>query len=75
MTDILFITPNNSSITYQSLSDEYAAIEPPTWALLLAESTRNQGATVAILDTLAEQLSDEEAYHRVLSAFPKLICF
>ena len=75
MTDILFITPNNAAITYQSLSDKYAAIEPPTWALLLAESARNHGANVAIMDTLAEQLSDADAYNRVKSVTPKLICF
>ena len=75
MTDILFITPNNAAITYQSLSDKYAAIEPPTWALLLADSVRNKGGRVSMLDTLAEQLSDEDSYDRVVKISPKLICF
>ena len=34
--DIVFITPNNSSGIYQELSNEYSAIETPTWSLLLA---------------------------------------
>ena len=34
--DCLFLVSNSSSKTYQSLSKTYSAIEPPTWALLLA---------------------------------------
>ena len=39
--DILFISPGNANGIYQNLADNYAAIEPPTWALLLAQSCRS----------------------------------
>jgi anaerobic magnesium-protoporphyrin IX monomethyl ester cyclase len=38
MIDVLFISPGNASGIYQNLATDYAAIEPPTWALLLARS-------------------------------------
>lgn len=37
-TDVLFINPGNAQAIYQGLASTVAAIEPPTWALLLAES-------------------------------------
>ena len=61
-TDIVFITPNNSSKIYQDLSKSYAAIETPTWSLLLAESCRSINYNVSIIDTLAEQLEDDQTY-------------
>lgn len=73
--DVLFITPGNSSGIYQSLADKYAAIEPPTWALLLAQSCRSIGKTVAICDANAEKLDGEAVYARVKKLNPKLICF
>jgi anaerobic magnesium-protoporphyrin IX monomethyl ester cyclase len=75
MTDLLLITPNNSSKTYQSLNEKYSAIEPPTWALLLAESCRSKGYSVKILDTLAESLSDENSLEIIKSINPSIICF
>ena len=75
MIDFLFIAPSNAASTYQTLSDEYAAIEPPTWALLLAESCRNKGHKVAILDCLAEQLTDHDAFARVEALAPSIVCF
>ena len=59
MTDILFISPNNARNIYQKLSTKYSAIEPPTWALLLAQSCRSRGHSVKILDCLAENLNNE----------------
>jgi anaerobic magnesium-protoporphyrin IX monomethyl ester cyclase len=75
MIDVLFITPNNSQKIYQKLSSNYSAVETPTWSLLLAESCRSKGYKVAILDTLAEQLTDDESYIRIKSLKPRLICF
>ena len=73
--DALFITPNNSKGIYQKLSDEYAAIEPPTWSLLLAESCRKKKFKVKILDANAEKLSLKEIKNRILNTNPKLLCF
>jgi len=75
MLDVLFITSNNSSGIYQKLSNKYSAIETPTWALLLAQSCRSKNYKVAILDCLAENLTDEEAYLRIKKLNPRLLCF
>ena len=72
--DCLFLVTKSSKKTYQKLSQTYSAIEPPTWALLLAESTRSVGFKVNILDANAENLSEEEILKRIKDFSPKLIC-
>ena len=73
--DILFITPGNASGIYQNLANDYAAIEPPTWALLLAESCRSVGYKVGLIDINAEQLDKDEVINRINTFQPRLICF
>ena len=73
--DCCFLVTSNSSKSYQKLSKDYAAIEPPTWALLLAESVRSVGFNVNILDANAEGLKEDQISKRVLNLNPKLICF
>ncbi len=73
--DVLFINPGNSKGIYQGLSNQYSAIEPPTWALLLAESVRKNGFHVGILDCNAEQLSHPHILERIEKIKPRLICF
>jgi radical SAM superfamily enzyme YgiQ (UPF0313 family) len=75
MIDILFISPGNADGIYQSLANDYAAIEPPTWALLLAQSCRSIGHTVALIDANAEQLDKETVEQRVKELNPRLVCF
>lgn len=75
MIDILFISPGNANGIYQNLADNYAAIEPPTWALLLAQSCRSVGYTVGIIDANAEQLNKNEVEQRVKELNPRLVCF
>ena len=72
--DCLFLVTKSSKKTYQKLSQTYSAIEPPTWALLLAESIRSVGFKVNILDANAENLSEEEILKRIKDFSPKLIC-
>ena len=72
--DCLFLVTKSSKKTYQKLSQTYSAIEPPTWALLLAESIRSVGFKVNILDANAENLSEEEILKRIKDVSPKLIC-
>ena len=72
--DCIFLVTKSSKKTYQELSHTYSAIEPPTWALLLAESTRSVGFKVDILDANAENLSVEEILKRIKDNSPKLIC-
>ena len=73
--DVLFVSADSSRQAYQALADRYAAIEPPTWALLLAESCRSKGFGAAILDCTAEGLSDDQAVARIHEASPRLVCF
>ena len=73
--DCLFLVAGSSSQTYQKLSKTYSAIEPPTWALLLAQSTRSIGFKINILDANAENLNHENILLRIKSLNPKFICF
>ena len=63
--DVLFVNADSSAQAYQELSKDFSAIEPPTWALLLAQACRANGFGVAILDCGAERLSDEQAVQRI----------
>lgn len=38
--DVLFLNPDSSLQAYQGLAEIYAAIDPPTWALLLAVGSK-----------------------------------
>lgn len=73
--DVLFVNASSSLVAYQELSEEFAAIEPPTWALLLAQSCRSAGYGVAILDCDAERLAADEAVRRIRDADARLVCF
>ena len=73
--DILFVNPDSSSKAYQGLATVFSAIEPPTWALLLAESCRSKGFSVAIMDCDAERLTVSQAISRVQEIKPRFIAF
>jgi anaerobic magnesium-protoporphyrin IX monomethyl ester cyclase len=73
--DVLFISPDSSAQAYQGLAVTYSAIEPPTWALLLAQSCRAKGFGCAILDCDAERLSIDDAVARVEALAPRLVVF
>ena len=72
--DVIFVSPDSSFQAYQALSKDFSAIEPPTWALLLAQSCRAKGIGVAILDCGAERLSAEDSAKRIAEANPRLVC-
>ena len=73
--DVLFINPGNASGIYQELSNDFSAIETPTWSLLLAQSCRSKGFKVAILDVNALRLTNDEAYEKILELNPRLLSF
>jgi radical SAM superfamily enzyme YgiQ (UPF0313 family) len=73
--DVLFVNADSSVQVYQGLAKTYSAIEPPTWALLLAQSCRAKGFGVAILDCDAEKLSLSDAVGRIENANPRLVVF
>jgi len=47
---VTFVVPSSAAKAYQGLANKYAAIEPPTWALLLANAVRVEGYDPCILD-------------------------
>ena len=73
--DVLFIIPNPSSSAYQDLAEIFSAIEPPTWALLLAESCRAKGFSAAILDCDAERCSIDGGVTKIINAGARLNVF
>lgn len=73
--DALFINPDSSAKAYQGLAKVYSAIEPPTWALLLAESCRSKGFGVGILDCDAERLTINQSILRIEDMRPRLVVF
>ncbi|GLU30222.1 radical SAM protein [Trinickia caryophylli] len=73
--DALFVNPDSSAKAYQGLAQVYSAIEPPTWALLLAQSCRAKGFGVGILDCDAERLTLEQSVRRIEDAKPRLAVF
>lgn len=73
--DVLFINADSSFQAYQGLAQTYTAVEPPTWALLLAQSCRTKGFGVAILDCTAERLTLQDAVKSIENANPRLVVF
>ncbi|MBI4023333.1 MAG: cobalamin B12-binding domain-containing protein [Verrucomicrobia bacterium] len=71
--DLLVLNPNGRKRIYQELSVSFAAIEPPTWGLLIATSIRKRGYSVRVLDADAENLDAAEAAERVVEAKPRLV--
>ena len=73
--DVLFVNADSSAAAYQGLADKFAAIEPPTWSLLLAQSMRSIGFTVALIDATAEKLTHQQVVERISEVDPKLVVF
>jgi len=73
--DCCFLIASSSKRSYQKLSRTYSAIEPPTWALLLAQSMRSVNFSVKILDANAENLNEEMIFEKLKAISPRLICF
>ncbi len=73
--DILFINPHSSTKAYQSLSKDYSAKEPPTWALLLAQTCLKNNYKAHILDSDAERHSLDESLDSIKYLAPKICCF
>jgi len=72
--DVCFLVASSSKKSYQKLSKTYSAIEPPTWALLLAQSCRAVNFNVSIVDANAENLSDDEILIKLEKINPRILC-
>ena len=75
MTDILFVHPNASEKIYQGLAKNNAAIEPPIWAAMLANSVRTKGHRPEILDAEVEGLDYLSTAKRITEYKAKIVCF
>ena len=73
--DILFVHPNASKAIYQELSKKHSAIEPPIWAAMLANATRNNGYSTSILDCEALGLDYISAANEIINIKAKVVCF
>ncbi len=73
--DALLITPPSRLEVYQNLSNEYAAIEPPVWSMLIAKYLSTRNHKVEILDAEAEHLTHEETAEIISQKNPKLAVF
>ena len=63
---VTFVIPSSAAQAYQALANKYAAIEPPTWALLLANAVRVEGYDPCIIDFDANPANDyEHASHKI----------
>ena len=71
--DVSFLVASSSKKSYQKLSESYSAIEPPTWALLLAQSCRSVGYKVNILDANAENLSNDQILEKINMLKPRML--
>ena len=72
--DVCFLIASSAKKSYQKLSETYAAIEPPTWALLLAQSCRSIDFNVSIIDSNAENLSNKQVLKRINELNPRIVC-
>lgn len=72
MTDIVLIHPGAARTIYQSLADDLAAIEPPTWCRMIAGWLRDRGVDVAIIDQEAEGIAAIEVSRRVRDSGARL---
>jgi len=75
MLDCLFVAPGGAVQTYQGLAQSAAAVEPPTWALMLAEVVRNRGYRVGLIDANAEQLGYQQVTERIIAHKPRFVVF
>lgn len=74
MIDLLLVNAPSRQLVYGGLT-EFAAIEQPVWAGLIAHHCLNKGFSVQILDAEAEGLTAGETARRIIDARPRLAAF
>ncbi len=65
MPDVVLINPGAAKVIYQGLSDEFTAVEPPTWVRMIAGWLRDRGYKIAIIDQEVEALSTDDLQSRL----------
>ncbi len=71
--DLLLINPGGRDLIYQSLGEEFSAIEPPLWCRLIAGYVLDRGHSVQIIDSEAENKGPEAVADEVKSLHPRLV--
>lgn len=71
--DVLFVNPGSRQQIYQSLGDEFSAIEPPAFAGLFANYVRRKGYGVDIFDAHTHGLDSVEAAKRIVRDYKPLL--
>ncbi len=71
--DLLLINPPSRKQVYQSLAEDFSAIEPPVWAGLMASYSRHEGLRVELLDAEAMQWSIAETAREAAALRPRLV--
>lgn len=72
--DLVLINPGGRERIYQSLGEELTAIEPPLWVRLMAGYARDQGLSIAIIDSEAEEMGPEAVAIAAAHQHPRLVC-
>lgn len=72
--DLLLINAPSRMAVYGPLT-AFAAIEPPVWALLIAQRAKRDGFSVVVLDAEAEGLDAEQAAASAVSIDARLTVF
>jgi anaerobic magnesium-protoporphyrin IX monomethyl ester cyclase len=72
--DLVLINPGGRERIYQSLGQELTAIEPPLWLRLVAGYARDQGLSIAVIDSEADELGPAAVAEEVARHAPRLIC-
>lgn len=70
--DIVLINPGDRKQVYQDLGRDYSAIEPPFWVITIAQYLRNNGFSVAVIDSNAENITPDETAAKADSFKPLL---
>ena len=73
--DVCFVIPSSATKAYQKLSDVYSAIEPPTWALLLAQALRKKNYESVILDFDGDPKDIDESVKEIANTKPRIVIF
>jgi len=73
MLDILFVNPGDRKAVFQDLGKDLTAIEPPFQIASYAAFLRNEGFSVGILDSNAENISPKETSDRIKELNPRLV--
>ncbi|MFQ5513773.1 MAG: B12-binding domain-containing radical SAM protein [Myxococcota bacterium] len=70
--DVVFVNPGARRQVYQQLGGELTAVEPPTWAGMLATFCRQRGHSVDVIDAEALDLSPDATGLEVAARSPRL---